>query len=743
MKEWYSAKEIAGLPGMPGTIPGVLKRASSQNFTYQDVAGKGGPGGKRREYHLSSLPEETRTHLLSESATPLPNDIKLEAYLVSRRITLSPAELQDPVIQAKLACAKAYEACPAYKGREKVLAALASRYGKSPQQIRRWVSDIDRLRARSKPRIILADEKIDIPVSHTFSPEALAYGLSVYARNMRGGIKAAYNEMISLAEAKHWRVGDYSNFTRIVKKIPEAIWTHIYRGKTGFELACVPKIIREWTAVPVQSVLCGDQKIFDYEVYDPELSRVIIPNGYFWMDCSSRMITGVWLEMGHYNSYTVGNALREALRYGIPDEIFTDWGKPEGAKHIGNILSSLAGHTNTGDFMRMAERFGDMSSEDVEHHKAQPGKPWMKPIENIMNILDTMMDARFIGGYRKRNNDAWVNKQCQAMLKRDRKITFQASRPVTAAEAKGLMNIEEFILTVFAVVEEHNRTQKKLQEGGVIIPGEFFARGLTSQHRPVLDDTTLNYICMPRAERIPRQSVVKVKVHHDDERGYYSPALAGLKEKVCISYNPYDREEPAVLTTPDGKFIDLAQPWHVQNPYDRAGIAAKRTRQAELMKWVGEQARRVKEAFGIVIEDAVPAHGAAPLTKIIPASTAAHEAEKERKIYQIHKDNTTLHDRETAREANALRSELQKQFEAAASAPVPFELPPEGKQRYVCWLDLSERAAAGEILSREEEAFLKNYPETADYRNEKKFHDRHGELYISTHKEITQAIGGL
>ena len=732
MKEWYSAKELAGLPGMPGTIPGVLKKV--EEWQSRPRAGKGGG----REYHISSFPEETRTHLLTESVPLDTTDQDLETYLSSRRISLSPAELQDPVIQAKLACSKAYEACPAYKGREKVLAALAARYGKSTQQIRRWISDIDQLRARPKPRITLSDEKIDIPGSYTFSPEALAYGLSIYARNMRGGIKTAYRQMESIAAEKHWNIGDYSNFTRIIKKIPEMIWTRIYRGKTGFELACVPKIVREWTAVPVQSVLCGDQKIFDYEVYDSALGQVIIPNGYFWMDCSSRMVTGVWLEMGHYNSYTVGNALREALRYGNPDEIFTDWGKPEGAKHVGNILSSLSGHTQTGDFQLMAERFADMTSDDVEHRKAQPGKPWMKPIENIMNILDTMMDARFIGGFRKRNNDAWVNKQVQAMLKRDRKIAFQTSRPSSPAEARGLMNIEEFVHTVFSVVEEHNRTQKKLQEGGIIVPGEFFARGLTSQRRPVLDDATLNYICMPRAERIPRQSVVKVKVHHDDERGYYSPALAGLREKVCISFNPYDRDEPAVLTTPEGAFIDLGQPWHVQNPYDRAGVTAKRHRQAELMKWVGEQANRVKEAFGIVIEDAAPVHASAPLTKIVPASAAAHEAEKERKVYEIRKNNTTLHDRETAREANRLRDGLKERFTERAAAAVTFVIPSDEKARYMAYLELAERFSSGGVLSPEEEAFHSSYPATDGYRNQVRFHQRFPDLYI---KKIKTSSG--
>jgi len=101
MKEWYSAKELVSLPGMPGTIQGVLKRVES--WESRPRQGKGGG----REYHISSLPEETRAHLLAEAASLPFSDPDLDAYLTSRQISLSPAELQDPAIQAKIACARA------------------------------------------------------------------------------------------------------------------------------------------------------------------------------------------------------------------------------------------------------------------------------------------------------------------------------------------------------------------------------------------------------------------------------------------------------------------------------------------------------------------------------------------------------------------------------------------------------------------------------------------------------------
>ncbi len=74
--------------------------------------------GGGREYHLSSLPEETRAHLLGrEASLPCP-DPTSRHISSSRRISLLAGDLKDPAIQAKIALRMAYEACPAYKGRK-------------------------------------------------------------------------------------------------------------------------------------------------------------------------------------------------------------------------------------------------------------------------------------------------------------------------------------------------------------------------------------------------------------------------------------------------------------------------------------------------------------------------------------------------------------------------------------------------------------------------------------------------
>jgi len=58
-KTHYSAKELAGLPGLAGTEQNIKARAKRENWPSRQRSGRG--GGK--EYALECLPEETQTHL--------------------------------------------------------------------------------------------------------------------------------------------------------------------------------------------------------------------------------------------------------------------------------------------------------------------------------------------------------------------------------------------------------------------------------------------------------------------------------------------------------------------------------------------------------------------------------------------------------------------------------------------------------------------------------------------------------
>ncbi|CAA0103247.1 DNA-binding protein [Zhongshania aliphaticivorans] len=99
-KEWFAATELVGLPGLPGTTQGLSLAAKRNDWKARARAARG--GGK--EYHLSSLPEATRNHILrmAVASTTVPAVRKPVKPADERRIEELTAQ-QREVMNARLA----------------------------------------------------------------------------------------------------------------------------------------------------------------------------------------------------------------------------------------------------------------------------------------------------------------------------------------------------------------------------------------------------------------------------------------------------------------------------------------------------------------------------------------------------------------------------------------------------------------------------------------------------------------
>ncbi len=62
---WYSAKELAGLPGLPKAITSISRKAVNDGWQRQQVEGV---KGRSFQYHIDNLPEETQKHLRQQQA---------------------------------------------------------------------------------------------------------------------------------------------------------------------------------------------------------------------------------------------------------------------------------------------------------------------------------------------------------------------------------------------------------------------------------------------------------------------------------------------------------------------------------------------------------------------------------------------------------------------------------------------------------------------------------------------------
>lgn len=62
MRNWYTSQELAGLPGLPGSVPGIRKLAARLEWECRKRA-----ASKAVEYPFACLPAETQAALMAKS----------------------------------------------------------------------------------------------------------------------------------------------------------------------------------------------------------------------------------------------------------------------------------------------------------------------------------------------------------------------------------------------------------------------------------------------------------------------------------------------------------------------------------------------------------------------------------------------------------------------------------------------------------------------------------------------------
>ncbi|MGE6162545.1 DNA-binding protein [Aeromonas salmonicida] len=92
MKEWFTSMELVSLPGMPTTVQGVRYRAKSEKFNARKCS-----DGKGSEYHIGSLPIETRRYLAERAVAEQGQAVtdhaaggKAMAKLLAREVPVKP-----------------------------------------------------------------------------------------------------------------------------------------------------------------------------------------------------------------------------------------------------------------------------------------------------------------------------------------------------------------------------------------------------------------------------------------------------------------------------------------------------------------------------------------------------------------------------------------------------------------------------------------------------------------------------
>lgn len=340
MKEWLSARELAGLPGMPGTVQGINKAAPKQAWVQRQRKGRGGGS----EYRVRSLPDETQRALLNHSLNQmeLPGVVEAEPPALPTKQAALLKDWQRSRMEARAAIIQEVERIGQVVGIHKAIHEIVSRAKNEtlPEHLQRLVPQanarkgqggdrtlsertLHRWRAAMKSGVTSLAPK-DV-VREDFPGWAIPL-LKLYQQPQ----KPALAECVSVLRGagilpEGVTPPSYDQARRFLKKLGE-----VQRNKGRMfsrELKSLkPFVRRDTSSLLPGDIYTADGHTFDAEVAHPIHGRPFRPEVTLILDVATRLAVG-WSVTLAESGLAVLDALRHATtQHGIPALFYVDNG---------------------------------------------------------------------------------------------------------------------------------------------------------------------------------------------------------------------------------------------------------------------------------------------------------------------------------------------------------------------------------------------------------------------------------
>ena len=472
-------------------------------------------------------------------------------------------KIKDIEKMNKLKAINELKSCPA--GMSKTLwgKGVAAKYEVSLKTLYSWAKLFKQSEVEVKNDELSIDFKAKFK-SSSFEMSALEWAVGFMLHNPLASKSFAYEQLQSYAKDNALKIGSYQSFARLTAA-PEikAMLLRASCGDRGVRNEWAMHIIRDLNCYESMEMICGDQIVFDFDAVGPG-GEVINPNAYVWIDMGSGAIIGIDIVLGKYNRLSVGNSLKMALRFGIPDAIYTDNGKPELSEYIAGVRSQLGG---------IKFRDFDDLAPNLLHKKAKVRNSRAKPIENIFNHVQRRMGEMVIAerggaGYHKDGD-----RQSEIIAK------YIKQNP---------LNFTDFISYFERAVRwwnEHYNASRKIH------PLKSFLDKLEAKPRAVFDETTLEYIFSERRSIRVRNSCIALSVM-GQRRTYSHPALCKfVGQNVEVRINRGEVESVFVVDMKNNRPICEAHLIDRIDPRDHTALSAQLAKNEAVVS-------AVRQAFG-------------------------------------------------------------------------------------------------------------------------------------------------
>ncbi|TZG41653.1 DDE-type integrase/transposase/recombinase [Halomonas eurihalina] len=349
MRNWYTAKELAGLPGLPGTERGVKKAADRAGWEAQRRI-----GSKAVEYSFAVLPAETQNALIAQTigqAEPEPVVEPEKDSVETRRLS----DTQRRVMAARVAFVREIERMSQMVSQQRAIQALvdmASAGELSPylnervsiandrktetrtlseRTLKRWVSAF---RKEGERGLAPKRRKADMSM-----PPWAGDFLKRYQRPQKPSVEAAYQQLVEQTEPPHPSIHQVRRW--LAKLSPEAR----ERGRMGpRELKALQPFKRRSTdGLWPNDVWVADGHTFDAEVINPLTGQAFRPEVTMIIDWATRQIVGFAINLAESTLATL-DALRDAVsRAGMFNLFYVDNGSGFDNASIYEVIDRLGG----------------------------------------------------------------------------------------------------------------------------------------------------------------------------------------------------------------------------------------------------------------------------------------------------------------------------------------------------------------------------------------------------------------
>lgn len=618
---WLTARELAGLPGMPGSERRTRERLQRMAIASRPASGREGGGGL--EYDTSALPEETRAALAARQITKAgstaltlvepapvrsfaPPEQPLPGQLVPVPGRRPPSQSDKAVADARVRLVMVVQELVPLHGIKRACALLAAQLitgeaGGELQAVARAANQRargDQVSARTLERWVgthrasgwwgLLPVAVNVAVLPERMPEDVAAVLGLYHSRdpqFRKLTLAAQKVTRMLGRDYDTWQALYARARRTLDKLGkshEANVALIKSRHTGSERdARLPFKRRDDSHLAPLDVFVIDGHTFKAKVRHPDHGAPFAPELTLVLDRRTRKIMG-WSVSLSENVIAVGDALRHAIgQWGIPAIVYSDNGAGETAKAMDCPVD------------------GFMARLGIEHKTGIPGKPQARGVIERGWQTHAINCARQFGSYQGSDVDGGTFRKVAAELAKEQRALRRAEQtgevirlsPKCPTWAQFVDAIEQMVTEYNA--EHRHRSLPKRADGKHMTPDEAWAALFdpSLQHKPTQGE--LRELFMPAVLRTARRGEVMFFNQH-----YTAPELMRRDvdgREVSVRYDIHDPSWVRIYTL-DGDFVCDAR-WAGNRVDDQPKAVVQMAREKRVAATVKRREQQIETAL--------------------------------------------------------------------------------------------------------------------------------------------------